>query len=66
MDPDAALEEARQAADDYQDAESYGAGEEAASRLIESFRALDVWLTNGGFLPEAWAGSRPTQVEASS
>lgn len=28
---------------------------EAAERLVYSVQALDEWLSNGGFLPKAWA-----------
>jgi hypothetical protein len=68
VDPNAALETARNAQDDYLRAasrhvEALGADDEtkhaanalrAADRLSEAFTALDGWLIGGGFLPEVW------------
>lgn len=51
MDPDEALRLAREAAhcldDDVPD-------DGNVRQLIDSFRALDEWLSQGGFLPAAW------------
>lgn len=32
--------------------------DEAAIRLAELFRAMDRWITRGGFLPVAWTRDR--------
>lgn len=67
MDPNATLAEARQAVADvraHQDDETDDTVCSAldAIRVAEAFEALDEWLSKGGFLPEAWAGSRPEQI----
>ena len=54
MDPNTALANARQAADEYENASSLGMEADAAERLIAAFRALDTWLSDGGFPPGAW------------
>lgn len=59
MDPDAALEDARQAARRWRtfaDDDLAGNDDEhdAAYDLIEAFDTLDRWLSGGGFLPAAW------------
>lgn len=64
MDPDACLEQARKALNDYNQALLAGdrhAVLVAATTLADYFGALDEWLSRGGFLPEAWrtGESRP-------
>jgi hypothetical protein len=54
MDPDQALANAREAAQDYDEAGSLGSESDAAERLVEAFNALDSWLSKGGFLPRDW------------
>lgn len=44
MDPDEALAIIRRAVED-----------EAPYDALEAWEALDKWLSNGGFLPKAWA-----------
>jgi hypothetical protein len=55
MDPDEALRKMRRALKKYGDGLENGDTEEA---LVVSARALDEWLSKGGFLPEAWKGDR--------
>ena len=55
MDPDTALENAREALAVY--ARRYrdkGTGLSEADDLADAFEALDGWLSRGGFLPDAW------------
>ena len=57
MDPDVALEVARESAAGIMAAlDSENAAEILmyAEMLAERFQALDEWLTRGGFLPAAW------------
>lgn len=64
MDPTAALEGARMAADelaqilDVDEHDGSAEGDEAIQRaaedLLTNFRSLDSWLSEGGFLPEPW------------
>jgi hypothetical protein len=54
MDPNAALAEARQAADQVEASGDEGIDVDAAFTLTEKFRALDEWLSRGGFLPADW------------
>ncbi len=56
MDPDANLEEQRRLAQRIIADEESGMGSATldADRLAELVIALDEWITNGGFLPEAW------------
>lgn len=59
MDPDVTLENAREAARKWRAAaedELAGNDDEhdAACDLVESFDALDRWLSGGGFLPRTW------------
>jgi hypothetical protein len=56
MDPDAALKQARACAEDY-DTETGNPAYEAAIEALEAYRALDDWITDGGFLPKAWAAT---------
>ena len=37
--------------------------EEAAAELAELVRALDVWITTGGFLPSAWFKAERVSAE---
>lgn len=61
MDPNAALEAARAQASLI--VARHDAGEEVETghveKLVESFQALDEWLSRGGFLPRNW--SEPAQ-----
>lgn len=56
MDPNETLRELRQAYSDYEDTRgrSNGPAWEAADRMRDAAAALDEWLCNGGFLPDAW------------
>ena len=57
MDPDAALEELRRALDDADAADAAGDRDTAMdcySRAAELIRALDAWLSRGGFQPADW------------
>ena len=51
MDPDACLAELRRIAERVT---RESPTTDALERAAELFLALDVWLTNGGFLPEDW------------
>jgi len=64
MDPDAALQTARDALaridalDANEDVPYYIEKRADQTEIVsESFRALDEWLTKGGFLPAAWAAT---------
>jgi len=52
MDPNVALANLREALNP--DPDRVGI-EDALDNAIEAFAALDGWLSNGGFLPGAWA-----------
>lgn len=52
MDPDANLREQRDLLRSYRRKNRLTALE--AGRLVELVDALDGWISNGGFLPEAW------------
>lgn len=58
MDPNAALAEVRSAYSDWEDVRGKGedlpAAVAAADRMRDAVWALDEWLSDGGFLPEAW------------
>ena len=57
MDPNATLASIHSAIQDRNTAiqnEDSDAEIDAMVDIIESFNALDVWITNGGFLPTAW------------
>lgn len=54
MDPNATLEELRRLIEGTKSAERDTLAEEIADR----FEALDQWLSNGGFLPDAWNKNR--------
>ncbi len=47
MDPNEALETLREA---YLEANEY----DQVGAVLETFNALDEWITNGGFLPDDW------------
>lgn len=49
MDPNAALTALRELLADH-----YHHGTTDLGLLVERFESLDEWLSNGGFLPEAW------------
>lgn len=60
MDPNETLAKIRQAIADFNEpdtdsVEYLGAVDE----LIDSFKALDEWIRNGGFLPDAWRPESP-------
>lgn len=55
MDPNQTLHDLRTALVDYRAATSVGASDAAADRLADRAEALDTWLTNGGFPPDAWS-----------
>ena len=58
MDPNAALASLREALADAREAaegDSNDAEIEAWQEVGERIDALDQWLSNGGFLPSAWA-----------
>lgn len=60
MDPDKALQDAREALQDYRDAEQRWSElgmANAAEGLAGAFQALDEWLSRGGFLPRDWRPS---------
>ena len=63
MDPNEALRRAREAAGILQDADDDGNFTDPETtnlgQLIESFNALDDWLTKGGFLPYDWRPKSP-------
>lgn len=56
MDPNAALNNIREAVGELRQQDDDGVldGTSQVGFLLESFEALDEWLTKGGFLPEAW------------
>jgi hypothetical protein len=61
MDPNQALTDAREAAkvaDEAAEGDSNDAEIDALRDALESYRALDEWLTRGGFLPTDWRDSR--------
>jgi hypothetical protein len=58
MDPNAALENARNARNRYANATTEDEAINAATDLAAAFADLDQWLTRGGFLPEAWKAAR--------
>jgi hypothetical protein len=64
MDPNKALEVARAELErmdtlgDSDDSFDIEASQEAAREVAEAFRALDEWISYGGFLPAAWAYGR--------
>lgn len=59
MDPNAALEQLREAIADAANPDQYTDREVAIEQIAEFFEALDNWLTNGGFLPGAWGQRAP-------
>jgi hypothetical protein len=60
MDPNATLKEMRWLAAWLTSTEAHDPDEEAmnADRLAELVKALDGWLSRGGFLPSAWEAPR--------
>jgi hypothetical protein len=59
MDPNEALQDAREAHEGFIDAreiEDDEAMEMWANRLATAFGVLDTWLKGGGFLPSGWPG----------
>ena len=68
MDIEAALSKARDALREYRNAtnrddpEPYRAvAAGAADDLVDAFEALDGWLSQGGFLPDAWLRAAPDE-----
>ena len=58
MDPDVALFAARAAlkvADDAAEGDSNDAEIDALREAVDAYRALDCWISTGGFPPESWA-----------
>jgi len=58
VDPNATLKELRDLVSDAIDRDER-LNTEDTYRLAELVRALDGWLTKGGFLPQAWEDMRP-------
>jgi hypothetical protein len=54
MDPNAALQALRAALGDYDLAIHKKVADVAADRALDAARALDEWLSKGGFAPDAW------------
>lgn len=57
MDPDEALRRLRASAAKVREEMSKGFGGDPmddVSDMLNSFEALDVWLSNGGFIPREW------------
>lgn len=54
MDPNAVLAALREAVQLLEDQCCPGHLEEAADEVAEKFKALDLWLTKGGFPPADW------------
>jgi len=57
MDPDECLLRLRAAAAKVREEMAKGLGGDPmddVSDMLEHFEALDGWISNGGFLPEAW------------
>lgn len=60
MDPNVSLAKIREAVGELRQADDDGLWSDDSSQigmLLESFEALDGWLSTGGFLPKDW--SRP-------
>ena len=55
MDPDEALRKMRQALKWYEEGLE---DDDCEEQLVVSARALDEWLSKGGFLPKDWKGYR--------
>lgn len=54
MDPNQALIDARNAIGDFRNAISVPEMERAATKLADTFEALDKWLIKGGIMPADW------------
>jgi hypothetical protein len=52
MDPNASLAMLRAIAERYQSGDTIKQADIQA--LVDHFEAIDYWLSNGGFLPDAW------------
>ena len=67
MDPNATLAQARAALarlddlDEQEDAPYIERRAECAADVVDAFRALDEWLTKGGFQPAAWVHGAPSR-----
>ena len=57
MDPEVALAEIREQIEEFDglSEDNFVDALRAADQITEHFKALDEWLSNGGFLPSAWA-----------
>lgn len=54
MDPNITLDSIRALVISIHEAENPDDVDELAEKLATDIRALDEWLTSGGFLPKAW------------
>jgi len=57
MDPNETLRTMREAIARYDNAIKLVDADDAASDVLDAARALDEWLSHGGFLPKAWKDS---------
>lgn len=57
MDPNEALKQIRAVAE-----QVMGGDRDASYEMVGLFRALDVWLSNGGFSPDDWADKQNDSV----
>lgn len=58
MDPDVALAEIGDLADEILSTTDHDVHARLAPRLAERVQDLDAWLSRGGFLPTGWAAKR--------
>jgi hypothetical protein len=58
VDPDEALKNAREAVQKLIKYDYELTGSPDTTKLVESFQALDEWMSRGGFLPQDWAKGR--------
>lgn len=66
MDPNEALRLARKASEQFGKDITADQAAAAGVDLMMYFDALDQWLTNGGFLPEAWERKGKPEAKPSS
>jgi len=57
MDPDVALAEIREQVEEFEGLsdDNFVDALRAADQIVERIKALDEWLSKGGFLPKEWA-----------